>query len=426
VAGVDGYYFFDAKKDWVVTGRLAGSRLDGSTAAVEAVQRSSQHYFQRPDSRTVRLDPSATSMSGWTGALNLNRQGGGIRFNGALWAVSPGFESNDLGFNSRTDRWGGHAVVDFRKTDPDRFTRSRFFALAKWYVFNFDRERQGDGLHAFGEVQLRNYWSAFLGLFKSWRTHDDRLTRGGPSSLQGAAKGAFFTLRTDSRKPVSGRLQGEYVSDEFGGWNASTQAMLELKPLPSLFISMGPSLLRARNPAQWVTSVGDPTATATFGGRYVFADLTHTEVSMTTRLNWILTPNVSLQVYAQPLISVGEYRGFKEFARPRRFDFLRYGRDAGTIAYEAAAAAYAVDPDGPGLAPAFSFDRPDFNFKSLRVNAIFRWEWRPGSTLYLAWTQRREDTAYPGDFELRRDVRALRAAPADDVLLMKVSYRFGR
>jgi hypothetical protein len=425
-AGVDGYYFFDAKKDWVVTGRLAGSRLDGSTAAVEAVQRSSQHYFQRPDSRTVRLDPLATSMSGWTGALNLNRQGGGIRFNGALWAVSPGFESNDLGFNSRTDRWGGHAVVDFRKTDPDRFTRSRFFALAKWYVFNFDRERQGDGLHAFGEVQLRNYWSAFLGLFKSWRTHDDRLTRGGPSSLQGAAKGAFFTLRTDSRKPVSGRLQGEYVSDEFGGWNASTQAMLELKPLPSLFISMGPSLLRAHNPAQWVTSVGDPTATATFGGRYVFADLTHTEVSMTTRLNWILTPNVSLQVYAQPLISVGEYRGFKEFARPRRFDFLRYGRDAGTIAYEAAAAAYAVDPDGPGPAPAFSFDRPDFNFKSLRVNAIFRWEWRPGSTLYLAWTQRREDTAYPGDFELRRDVRALRAAPADDVLLMKVSYRFGR
>jgi len=426
VAGVDGYCFLDAKKDWVVTGRLAGSRLDGSAAAVETVQRSSQHYFQRPDARTVRLDPSATSLSGWTGALNLNRQGGRIRVNGALWAVSPGFESNDLGFNSRTDRWGGHAVVDFRKTDPDRFTRSRFFALAKWYVFNFDHERQGDGLHAFGEVQLRNYWSAFLGAFKSWRVHDDRLTRGGPSSLQGAAKGTFFSLRTDSRKPVSGRLQGEYVSDEFGGWNASTQATLELKPLPSLFVSVGPSLLRAHNPAQWVTAVDDPTAAVTFGRRYVFADLTQTEVSMTTRLNWILTPNVSLQVYAQPLVSVGAYRGFKELARPRRFDFLRYGRDAGSLAYDATAATYSVDPDGPGPAAAFSFDRPDFNFKSLRVNAIFRWEWRPGSTLYLAWTQRREDTAHPGEFELRRDVRALGAAPADNVLLIKVSYRVAR
>jgi hypothetical protein len=426
VGGVDGYVFLDKKKDWVVTGRVAASRLEGSAAAIEGIQRSAQHYFQRPDARTVRLDASATSLSGWTGAVNLNRQGGRIRVNGALWAVSPGFESNDLGFNSRTDRWGGHAVVDFRKTDPDRFTRSRFFAIAKWYVFNFDRERHGDGVHAFGEVQLRNYWSAFLGVFKTWRTQDDRLTRGGPSSLQGAAKGTFLNVRTDSRKPVSGRLQGEYESTEFGGWNASTQATLELKPLPSLFVSVGPSLLRSHNPGQWVTSVGDPTAAATFGGRYVFADLTQTEVSMTTRLNWILTPNVSLQVYAQPLISVGKYRAFKELARPRRFDFLRYGTDAGSLAYDAARSLYSVDPDGPGPAAAFTFDQPNFNFKSVRVNAIFRWEWRPGSTLYVAWTQKREDTAYPGDFELRRDARALVSAPADDVLLLKVSYRFGR
>jgi hypothetical protein len=147
---------------------------------------------------------------------------------------------------------------------------------------------------------------------------------------------------------------------------------------------------------------------------------------MTTRVNWILTPNVSLQVYAQPLISVGKYRGFKELARPRSFDFLRYGADTGSLAYNAGTSSYSVDPDGPGPAPAFAFAQPDFNFKSARVNAIFRWEWRPGSTLYLAWTQRRQDTAHPGDFELRRDARALLAAPADDVLMMKVSYRFGR
>ncbi|PYQ01500.1 MAG: hypothetical protein DMF83_25480 [Acidobacteria bacterium] len=426
VGGIDGYVFLDKKKDWVVTGRVAASRLDGSAAAIEGIQRSAQHYFQRPDARTVRLDPSATSLSGWTGAVNLNRQGGRIRFNGALWGVSPGFESNDLGFNSRTDRWGGHAVVDFRKTDPDRFTRSRFFAVGKWYVFNFDRERQGDGLHAFGEVQLRNYWSAFLGVFKTWRVEDDRLTRGGPSSLQGAAKGTFLTLRTDSRKPVSGRLQGEYESNEFGGWNASTQATLELKPLPSLFVSLGPSLLRSHNPAQWVTSVDDPTALATFGGRYVFADLTQTELSMTTRLNWILSPNVSLQVYAQPLISVGKYRAFKELARPRSFDFLRYGTDAGSLAYDDTGSLYSVDPDGPGPAPAFTFNQPNFNFKSVRVNAIFRWEWRPGSTLYVAWTQKREDTADPGVFEFRHDLHGLFSAPADDVLLVKASYRFGR
>jgi hypothetical protein len=426
VGGIDGYVFVDKKKDWVVTGSLAGSRLEGSTAAIERVQRSSQHYFQRPDTREVRLNPAAASMSGWTGSINLNRQSGLIRVNSALWATSPGFESNDLGFNSRTDRWGGHFVLDFRKTDPDRFTRSRFFALAKWYAFNFDRERQGDGIHAFSEVQLRNYWSAFALVFKTWRVLDDRLTRGGPSALQGAARGAFASVRTDSRKTVTGRLQGGYESNEFGGREGSAQATLELKPLPSLFVSLGPGLSRSHTPAQWVTSVEDITAAATFGRRYVFADLSRTEISMTTRVNWILTPNLSLQVYAQPLISAGRYRGFKELARPRSFDFLRYGTDAGSLTYDAALNTFTADPDGAGPAPPFSFSRPDFNFKSLRVNAIFRWEWRPGSTFYLAWTQRREDTAHYGLLDFGRDVRGLVSAPADDVFLVKVSYRFGR
>ena len=125
-------------------------------------------------------------------------------------------------------------------------------------------------------------------------------------------------------------------------------------------------------------------------------------------------------------ISVGKYRAFKELARPRSFDFLRYGTDAGSLAYDDTGGLYSVDPDGPGPAPAFAFNQPNFNFKSVRVNAIFRWEWRPGSTLYVAWTQKREDTADPGVFEFRHDLHGLFSAPADDVLLVKASYRFGR
>src|SRR5262249_59215188 len=190
VAGLDGYFFLDGKKDWVLAGRVAGSRIEGTAAALEEVQRSSTHYFQRPDAPEVRLDPTATSMAGWTGAVNLNRQGGRFRVNSALWAVSPGFESNDLGFLSRTARWGGHAVVDFRKTDPDRFTRSRWFALAKWNVYNFDGDAQGNGMHAFGEVQLKNYWWVNATLYKQWRGPNKPLPPRRPPAPPGGPRGA--------------------------------------------------------------------------------------------------------------------------------------------------------------------------------------------------------------------------------------------
>jgi hypothetical protein len=147
---------------------------------------------------------------------------------------------------------------------------------------------------------------------------------------------------------------------------------------------------------------------------------------MVTRLNVIFTPKMSLELYAQPLLSSGRYWNLKEFARPRTFDFARYGIDAGTIAYDAAANGYTVDPDGPGPAASFRFDAPDFNYKSLRVNAVFRWEWRLGSTLYAVWTQQREDDASGSAFGLRRDLRSMAGAPSDNVFMVKLAYWISR
>jgi hypothetical protein len=424
VGGIDGFVFLDAKKDWAVTARAAASRITGSPAAMERAQLASQRYYQRPDATQVEVDPAATSLSGWTGSVNVNRQGGTVRLNAALWATSPGFESNDLGFLSRTDRWGGHAVVDFRKTDTGRFTRSAWAAVAKWYALNFAGERQGDGAHAFWEAQLLNYWWVGGNFWKRWQALDDRLTRGGPSMLSPSAAGTALWVKTDARQRVGLSLDGSYYQSAFGTNERVLSAAVDVKPSGSVQLSLGPRLYLLRSPASWIRNVDDATATATYGHRHVFGELDQTEASMTARVNWILTPNVSLQVYVQPLVSVGDYYRFKELARPRTFDFNFYGQNGSAIA--AAGGEYTVDPDGPGPAVPFTFADPDFNFKSLRVNAIFRWEWRPGSTFYAAWTQQREDVGEPGDFQLARDTNTLFAAPADDVFLIKVSYRLGR
>jgi hypothetical protein len=426
VAGVDGYGFVDARKEWVVHGRFALSRLDGEAAAIEGIQRDPTHNFQRPDAGQDRLDPDASSLSGWTGSLNLNRNAGKLQLNAALWGVSPGFDSNDLGFNTRSDRWGAHVVGTLRKTTPDGFTRSRSLSLAKWYTLNFDNERQADGLQASFSGELRNFWFVGGGAFYRRRVGNDQLTRGGPSMITGASRGVNVFLQSDVRYNVTYGFDSSYSSNEYGGWSFDFSPSVSLKPASWLTLSLGPSLFRRKTIAQYVTTVADPEAQATFGGRYVFAGLEQTELAMTARVNWILTPRISLQLFAQPLVSAADYDGFKELARPKSFDFLAYGVDAGRLTFDADEELYRVDPDGDGPAEAFAFEQPDFNFRSLRVNAVFRWEWRPGSALYCVWTQDRADFVTLGEFDFGRDTSAMFGAPTDDVFLVKLSYHFGR
>jgi hypothetical protein len=178
--------------------------------------------------------------------------------------------------------------------------------------------------------------------------------------------------------------------------------------------------------AQYVDSITDATATNTYGSRYVFGALDQTQLSMTTRVAVILTPKVSVQVYSQPLIAAGDYFGFKELARPHTFDFAEYGMTLGTISRNAAEKEYTVDPDSSGNAESFTFDDPDFSLRSLRVNAVFRWEMKPGSTFYAVWTRQQKDDSNPGVFNAGRDARAMLSAPGDDVILFKIAYWIGR
>jgi hypothetical protein len=136
----------------------------------------------------------------------------------------------------------------------------------------------------------------------------------------------------------------------------------------------------------------------------------------------VFSPRLSLQAYIQPYIAVGEYRSFKELARPRSFDFKRYGENGTTIISEDGN--YVLDPDGPGPLDSFQIGNPDFNYKSLRGTVVLRWEYRPGSVLYLVWTQNRADYANPGDLRFGRDLGDLLNARGDNIFMLKATYRF--
>jgi hypothetical protein len=173
--------------------------------------------------------------------------------------------------------------------------------------------------------------------------------------------------------------------------------------------------------------VPDPTRTDFFGTRYVFSDTRQTTVSMNTRLNITFTPNTTLELFAQPFISSVDFQRFKEFARPRTLDRVVYGEDIGTITPQrndnGEVTAYEVDPDGNGSAERFSISNPDFVFRSLRGNAVLRWEYRPGATLFLVWTQNRSDSdPFTGNFSFRSPGGSLFGRNPENVFQIKASY----
>lgn len=355
------------------------------------------------------------------GRVALNKQKGSFYVNAAIGFIDPKFDANDMGFMFRTDIINGHVVLGYRWREPNTVTRQISLNVSTFRSYDFDKNLIWAGYWNSGYVQFLNYYSVEWYFAYNPETISDRRTRGGPLTLNPSGYEVGTFLYSDDRKDWIVSLGGNISNYSLGSDRSRSLSVgLEVKPAANISIKLSPSISWYRTAAQWVTSVNDPTATNTYGARYIFADLDQREVSSSIRLSWTFTPKLSLQMYVQPLISVGEYTASKELARPKSFDFATYGTRGSTIARQGDD--YTVDPDGGGPAAPFSFSNPDFNFKSLRGSAVLRWEYIPGSTMYLVWTQQRIDESYPGEFKFGRDVRHLLQSQPDNIFLIKLSY----
>jgi hypothetical protein len=264
-----------------------------------------------------------------------------------------------------------------------------------------------------------------LGFNHDFAALDDRLTRGGPLARKIAGNRLSLGGSSDFSRPYTFRGNGNYEWDEAGGRQFSLGGSVGIRPSSSWELSLGPRISLNEAAAQYVTRVEDATATSTHGSRYLFADLKQTTLSVETRLNLTFSPNLTLEMYAQPFLASGDYGTLKELRAPRTFDFDRYGLDKGTISQDADGD-YRIDPDGPsGPAGAFTIYDRDFNRVSLRGTGVLRWEWRPGSTLFLVWQQSRSDYLEGGRFDFGRDARAMFEAKADNIFMFKMTYWIG-
>jgi hypothetical protein len=421
----DGWTFLEKNKTWVLGGWLGGTRVEGSQSAILELQQSSLHYYQRPDATYVDVNEEATSLSGWGGRLFVNKQKGQFLFNAACGVLSPGFDPNDIGFQyGESDIINAHLLLGYNWPHPGKIFRNWLIFGGPFRNYDFGGNKTWEGYLLDIEGQFLNYWSFWTMLCYNPPNMSKTLTRGGPLALLPTGYEADFELSTDSRKPIVVSIYEYYYSRPTDGYSSTSGVSFRLKPRTNISFTFSPEYYVRKSSIQWVTKVDDPLMTETFGARYIFAGLFQRTLSSTIRLDWTFNPRLSLQLYLQPLLAVGKYQPFKELARPKKYEYNIFGEDGSTISYSDSDEEYTVDPDGPGPAPEFSFDNPDFNLKSLRGTVVLRWEYLPGSILYFVWTQNRADYAHPGDFNFSRDLGDLFTAPGDNIFLIKVSFRW--
>ncbi len=398
--GVD-FRFETDDRDWVVRGSAALSHVRGEPTAIERVQRAGNHFFQRPDADHLELDPAATSMTGYSVGAGLGRQGGEHwRGELAVAATSPEFEVNDLGFQTRTDRRDVQVNVTYVENQPGSFFRNYGLTATSRQEFNYDWQQILAQWALSANFRHLDFWGGHFRVARHPSALDDRSTRGGPLIERPGNWNGFFALSSDGRKDVT--VGGHVMAslDDYDGRSQTVGLSLGLKPSERWNLTLSPELSWGESSAQYVGTVPDGAAADTYGAYYLFAPLSQTTLSLETRLNLTFSPRLSLEVYAQPFLSSGDYGDIGSLVAPEGYEFEPW----------------------QGQAPDL-----DFNLRSLRGNAVLRWEWRPGSTLYLAWQQTRSDFARGegvGDFEWSRDRQALFRAQPDNIFLLKVNYWF--
>ncbi|TFH01961.1 MAG: hypothetical protein E4H13_03450 [Calditrichales bacterium] len=419
--GLDGWTFLDKDEMWVVTGWWGMSHVMGNPTYMSALQQNSRHYFQRPDATHLSVDTLATSMTGLSGRISINKQKGNVIFNSALGFIDPKFEINDLGFIWRTDVINSHIGGGYRWTEIGDYARYLRVMASVFGSMDFEKNLTWYGYWANYYIQFLNYYELDISYAYNPQTVSNRLTRGGPLSLNPLGWELNAQLTTDSRKNLVFTLSTNGYSRGRLDWDRSVHATIKWKPSDRVSLQFSPGFLYNRGFAQWVTSATDIPAVETYGQRYIFSEFEQKEISASIRLDWIFTPKLSFQLFVQPLISSADYYHFKYLARSKSYDFTNYGQDGSTV--ETDGGTYWLDADGSdGPAQRIEVSNPDFNYKSLRANAVLRWEYLPGSVFYLVWTHNRADSETDGRFRLNNSIERMLATDSDNIIMAKLTY----
>lgn len=343
----------------------------------------------------TRSPISGVMKNGFGGVTNFNYNSKHLGMFGHYDYFSSGYKNSDLGFFfSRNNKSQFNGGINLTQPDPNKYFRSMNYNAGYFTQYNGDWLLLDRNFFNGVNLQYLNYWSIFFGGGLAARTFDDLDTRGGPPIVKPATWFLDSFAGSDSRRRVRLSMDAHFNGNKEGGRNRNVNINLTVQPRPQVQVNISGGITAARDAAQWIRNE-DVTGDGT--DDHIYGTLKRNVVNLTARGTYAFTRDMTLEVYLQPFVAVGDYSNIRRLARAKSFDFD----------------------------PVVIDDNPDFNTKSLRSNAVFRWEYRRGSTLYLVYNVASSDASRPGEFAPLRDLRSGFGAAGTQVLMVKLNYWLG-
>jgi len=413
-------FFFDRK--YMLDAKLFGSYVNGSKEAITTLQESPAHYFQRPDASHLTLDTSRTSLTGHGGRIHFAKVSGNLH--GGVFASwkTPGMDINDVGFMRAADEKIAVSWLQYRIWEPFWIFRNIRFNFSDWFGWNFDNVYVDGGMSANFHTQLKNLWYVSYGVNFNTQSYNTGQLRGGPAILTPGRKSNWLWMSSNPQRKVRVIFNAS-AGSEFGNTMnyTSLNGSITWKPLNTFNLSLSPSFYSVDRTLQYVS-----TENFNSEDRYIHGSINQNIVRLSIRMNLTLSPEISVQYWGQPFFATGSYSAFKYITNPLSNDFgnryMVYSSDQ--IHYNNAGEYYSIDEDMDGQED-YSFDTPDFNMREFLSNLVFRWEYRPGSTLFLVWSQSRDCYDTYGELAINDDIPVLMEEKPYNVFLIKLSYRIG-
>ncbi|MBR9853470.1 MAG: carbohydrate binding family 9 domain-containing protein [Algicola sp.] len=410
-----------ANRDWYVGGNLTMSHVQGSKEAIANTQQSITHLFDRVGADHVQVDTTRTSLTGTGGNVQIGKIGNGHwRFeSGATWR-SPELELNDIGFQRQSDDVRHYTWIGYQTLKPDSTFRRVGINYNHWTAWDFQGNHNYLQFNTNTWQNWKGNWNTNIGFNFAPIEYSNFALRGGPRLRQSPWVNFWNSINTDSRKKIRFSFfhNGRKALD-----NSIKTYYMEggfvYQPINALRVSAFPSLRINRDKLQFIDNFND------VGGlpRYLNGEISQRTLSMSVRLNYTINPNLTIQYWGQPFISRGRYSNFKHITDPvaKTFEdrFIQYTADQTSLID----GEYAIDEDLDGITD-FSFDDPDFSFVQFRSNLVIRWEYIPGSEIFLVWSQDVSRSGDPTDGLLSSLGDNIFGQKPQNIFLLKATYRF--
>ena len=420
--GIDGWTFFGKDRKWALGGWVGQSNIKGSKTFMTDLQYKPQHYFQRPDASHLDVDSAATSMTGTAGRFMLNKEKGNWLINASVGFITPTFDSQQLGLTWNTDRINEHLMVGYTWREPGKYLRRSSLQIAQSTNHNYDGEKINAMNFLFGGAQLLNYWH--LDFMIGWgpETLSDTHLRGGPMVISPDGHFQSISVGSDFRKSITYGFGFDRNANRYNESGGGAYTWINFKLGPNFKLYIEPSIYSNRSETQYVGEFDGDSLTpmaSEYGKHYVVAQLENTNFTADIRLDYTFNPKLSLQTYIQPYVTNGTYSDYKEFAKSRSYEFFHYSDIGQTVLWDDDSEIYYL---GEGTKPDLDVK---YRYASFITNAVLRWEFRPGSTIYMVWTHNADEYVTEGNTSIKNGFNSLFSISPNDLFALKVSYWFG-